>query len=292
MLKSRLALEIYRHFGTNLPNRIRYPLKAYIDSPDHDWEHIGLLKTALQDTSYHLWLDVKHWHQRWTYVKRHYPEPHITHILNRYLDLGAVYIDVGANIGVHVMYAAAIVGSSGYCFAFEPNPHSFSRLQQHISRNKITTVSTYQTALGNEQGTIILHGCEDENVGSTLRERSEHVVDSDCEVSLSVGDDWLYEIPRDKNGIVKIDVEGFEYQVLQGMTHFIDNHEQFMYVVEVTDVWLRQNGNSAQQLFEFFSSRGFASYLINPHTMMLDEVASPPSDRQYDVLFVSTPIIS
>ncbi|MGJ3240286.1 MAG: FkbM family methyltransferase [Anaerolineae bacterium] len=283
-IKARLALELYRYLVPMLPSRVRMYLKRYIDANRAEWTQIGMLSVSLADTPYQLLLDMRHWHQRWTYVKGHYPEPHITHALDQYLDAGALYIDIGANVGVHVVYGAHCVGASGHCIAFEPNPHSFERLNQQIQRNHLTQVTAHHTALGDQAGSIILHGCHDENVGSTLRPNTQQA-DDDCEVPLNRADMFLTDIPEEQVGLCKIDVEGFEFQVVQGLSHFLSRHPRMVYIVEVTDEWLRLSGASASQLFALFQQHQFHAHYIDPHTAVTQPLTEPLPDQQYDVLF-------
>ena len=283
MLQARFAIEIYKQFQSQLPRGIRMRLKQYIDRQGEQWQEIALLETRLKNTPYRLILDMKHWHQRWTYIKSYYPEPHITSILDRHLQEESLFIDIGANIGVHTVYAAHKVGKSGQVIAFEPNPYSYQRLGDQIALNHLKNVTAHHTALGSEIGTIVLHGCNDENVGSSLR--VDESGEGDCEVPLNLADNFLADIPDRQSGICKIDVEGYEYQVLQGLKGFIESHPGMVYIVEITDEWLKMGGSSAQTVFDFFEDYGFQAYHIEPQSARLEQLDCALSDWQYDVLF-------
>lgn len=283
MIKARLAIEIYRHFIKFLPPQIRFRLKHYIDKQRDEWHQIGILNARLNETPYNLLLDMKHWHQRWTYIKGHYPEPHVTGILDTHLGEGGLFVDIGANIGVHTVYAAHKVGRTGQCIAFEPNPHSYKRLSQQIALNQLENVTVHHTALGNDVGTVVLQGCNDENVGSSLR--TSKADDDGCEVPLNPADNYLADIPQQQQGICKIDVEGYEHQVLLGLVGFIASHPNMSYIVEVTDEWLKASGSSSNILFEFFREHNFHPHYIDPVNASLRALDNALPDRQYDVLF-------
>jgi hypothetical protein len=66
-------------------------------------------------------------------------EPHVSRTLHRLLNPGDTFIDVGANIGIHVARAAQLVGSAGHVIAVEPNTENCRLLLLTIQKNHFTT---------------------------------------------------------------------------------------------------------------------------------------------------------
>lgn len=259
------------------------PLKSRLND-DANWGELGMLLTQLDGTPYMAQLHMRHWHQRWTYIKREYPEPHINTVMSYFLKPGYTFIEIGANVGVFTLYGVHYVGDEiGRVIAIEPNPYSKDHLWQHLVLNHIHGVELHQVALGAENGTLTLHDCSDASVGSSLRQISN--ADDTCDVQVVRGDDLLRDVPDDAYGLCKIDVEGFEMQVLSGMMQFVESHPNFAYIIEVTDEWLRATGSSADELFALFMQRGFRAYcIVEPHGK-LHPIKQPLSAHQYDVLF-------
>lgn len=281
-LLDRLFIESFQRTYHMLPKRLYLRFKRMVDEPSERWQSLGTYQRNLKETPYQLILYMGQWHQRWTYIKGHYPEPHITALLNRQLTAGDIFIDVGANIGVHTLYAAARVGKSGQVIAIEPNPSSHQRLQENLALNDLDWVVTHNVGLGNQKGVALLNGCNDMGVGSTLRDDAAQ--DETCEIQIEVGDDLFQNIPPDAQGICKIDVEGFELQVLQGMQQFIQNHPNIAYIIEVTDAWLNDLGGSSEALFDILTMQGYSPYEITLEGY-LNKLDKPIDKHQYDALF-------
>src|ERR1044071_6938865 len=73
------------------------------------------------------------------YVRGEY-EPTIAMLVRNLLGPGDCYLDVGANIGVHVLTAAERVGAQGQVIAVEPNPDIFERLKSNLRLNRVSNV--------------------------------------------------------------------------------------------------------------------------------------------------------
>src|SRR5205807_1845884 len=71
----------------------------------------------------------------------------MTLYLQSMLRPGMVFVDVGANIGIHTLHAARAVGASGMVYSFEPDPKTFAVLQQNVRANGIQRVELFPVAL-------------------------------------------------------------------------------------------------------------------------------------------------
>lgn len=136
-----------------------------------------------------------------------------------------VFIDVGANIGNHTVFFAKFMASR--VLAIEPNPHTYDILNSVITKNGLTNVQTIKTAVGCEKGTALLSlpdGFEGNSGAYAISQ------DSPDEDSIKVTIDSLDAIisqhveDHQKITMIKIDVEGYEQQVLKGAAHILENH--------------------------------------------------------------------
>jgi FkbM family methyltransferase len=127
-------------------------------------------------------------------------------------------IDIGANVGIYTLAAAAL-RSDIKIHAFEPNPHAFSRLRVHKRLNKFPHIMEYTIALAESSRIDRLSWARKArkyiSSGGTLARTSYENCDTvPCDVmpldafAISVG----------SRGLVKIDVEGAEQAVIFGMT--------------------------------------------------------------------------
>lgn len=155
-------------------------------------------------------------------------EPQLTLLLSRLTPVGGVTVDVGANIGCHTLTLAQAVGSKGLVFAFEPNPPIRAVLERNVALNKFENVHIFNCALGDEPGTLPLrvpqaNSAEHSNMGlaSLVALETPHDL---INVPVQTLDAALGDLELDRVDVVKIDVQGYECQVLRGMANILERH--------------------------------------------------------------------
>jgi FkbM family methyltransferase len=119
-------------------------------------------------------------------------------------------------VGLYAILAAKKVGEQGRVLAFEPYSQAFSHLQDNIKLNRVTNITTFNKAVGETHGTAQLNMGEENADSSLVRSPTGQDLGHETVEVISmdefIGAEQL-PVPR----VVKIDVEGFEYSVLQGM---------------------------------------------------------------------------
>jgi FkbM family methyltransferase len=151
-------------------------------------------------------------------------EAELTRYLVEHLAPGDVFVDAGANGGYFTLLASGVTGPSGRAFAFEPNPPVFRELADHIARNALgDRVRTFELGLSDrrsEDASLFVH--RDHSGFSTLLSEADipaQYVDlyTPVRVRTITFDRWRELESVDRVDVMKIDVEGFEAQVLAGM---------------------------------------------------------------------------
>ena len=233
--------------------------------------------------------DLAEWGGRSCYYwARFYDVTHQT-ILRKLLKPGDTYIDIGANVGYQSLYAALLVGPEGLVLSFEPNPSTYALLTSHIGINRVRHCRTFQIALSDSSGEAVLNQLEEHSGTSTMRPQA--TVLRSVRVPMERGDDVLKDVPFHGRAVMKIDVEGLELRVLQGLRETMGRLAAVS--VEVTDEWLVQQGGSALELYDFMRRAGFRPLLPNLRWKLglfnprLDlRLPVGPLPGQHDVLFV------
>ena len=179
-------------------------------------------------------------------------------LVGRLIGAGQTFIDVGANIGFFSLQAAQIVGTAGTVMAFEPVSELRSRLDRNSALNRFTNIRLCDVGLSDRSEEVTLFTGPPGNSGlASLRwqpdESRARLVKTD-----RFDDIWNIDKPIQ---LIKIDVEGAEAKVLRGMTRCIDRWSPDL-IVEVTDNFLRQCGDSAEALCGALVERGYAMYVI------------------------------
>ena len=154
-------------------------------------------------------------------------EPDTTAYFAKVLGPGRAFVDIGANHGYFSVLAASLVGKSGRVVAFEPNPKIFRQLRTHVALNGFDDrVRLLPSALADAPGEARLFVSQDAlNSGlSSLTPASEHLESGSLSEAHTVSvpvdtfDHWFSSSGLSRVDLMKIDVEGAEGLVLQGMS--------------------------------------------------------------------------
>jgi len=139
-------------------------------------------------------------------------------------------LDIGANIGVHTIWFAKHA-FQGFVSAFEPNEFSRELLQKNLHNNQIKNVTVYNNCLGNKVSSVFISSYSPHVPGNygectVLNKRA-----GPFHTSQMVTVDDLDPVKID---FMKIDVEGYEKEVIQGAIKSIEKFKPSM-LVEVND---------------------------------------------------------
>jgi FkbM family methyltransferase len=136
---------------------------------------------------------------------------------------GDVFFDIGANVGFFTLVAARCVGPEGRLHAFEPRASNVAALRSNLQRNGLHDVRVWPVAVGAQDGTVTLL-CDDHPGGATVEPSAAYSVTSEETVDMVTVDHLVETGQIEPPSVVKIDVEGAELAVLQGMTSTIRQH--------------------------------------------------------------------
>jgi FkbM family methyltransferase len=139
-------------------------------------------------------------------------EKHVSDVLIDALHPGATFVDVGANVGYHTFLAASRVGPTGSVVAFEPSGENCRLLQLSKIDNDATNVTIMPFALDRSGGVRYLTTHLGSNAG-LIPDPREHLIDGR---GTPVFATTLDEVAPKRIDVMKIDVEGAEFRVLEG----------------------------------------------------------------------------
>lgn len=212
---------------------------------------------------------------RWVYVHGLERGERITRQFVRLLRPGDHAIDVGANLGYFTLVAAHLVGPAGSVRAFEPSPTIFPRLQANVRLNPKLNVRVYQAAVTDRRGQVTFYSAPADRSGySSLRHLGGDVAGVATVAAVAL-DDLLAELPPTR--LVKIDVEGAEWLVLQGMRRLLKRDRPYL-ICEIDDGFLRELGADADRVCRFLRDAGYDIYRIVERGALVP-VAGAPTER-------------
>ena len=140
----------------------------------------------------------------------------ISSLCRRIVRPGDTVLDIGANMGVVALHLARLVGPNGVVHAFEPNPRMAELLTQSASKNGFENIRLHSTALGSSSAVLELHIPRDNaGQGSFIYHKDDfdHFVVHAPVCTLT---EIVKELRINAIRLIKIDVEGFENEVLLG----------------------------------------------------------------------------
>ena len=191
------------------------------------------------------------------------PEFQVIKPICRQLTSG-VLVDVGANIGAFTMLLRSV--STLPVIAYEPQPFLFKLLQWNIEFNRLTGVDARNIACGSKRGEVAfslgINGsivCTGAKTGKKLSSAGPAPLDLEQEAEITQGGDAVVNVPvitLDEDladapavALLKIDCEGFEYDVLQGATGIIKRHRPQL-MLEVHPTQLENFGHSTEKVLD------------------------------------------
>ena len=178
-------------------------------------------------------------------------EPQVSRVVTRLLSPGMTIVDAGANWGYFTLLAASRVGRTGRVMAFEPDPRVFALLERNLALNPFPHVVALPMAAGRAAGTLTLEGYEPDahNRGiSRVRENDAPASPTSFTVHAARMDDVLRERGVDGVDFIKIDVEGAEDAVLEGMRDGLAAGRYRRVLLELHPALLAERGPDAGRL--------------------------------------------
>ena len=186
-------------------------------------------------------------------------EPLTISWLKENLKPGDTVIEVGSNVGAHSLIMSSIIGLDGSLYCFEPTNFAFDKLTTNFALNPSLSENfrLFQTYVSNS-----------EHVKSDHKIRSSWIVNKTDEITNQMDENFNGEIvvldvffaDLDKLDFIKIDVDGFDFKVLQGSKNIIIKHKPVIFI-ELGEIDLNKNGDSVMDIIEFFNGISYSGVL-------------------------------
>jgi|Deesub1362A_J573_1020465.scaffolds.fasta_scaffold03197_2 FkbM family methyltransferase len=178
-------------------------------------------------------------------------------LFRRLVKPGMVVVDVGSNLGFHTFCLARLVGPKGTVHALEPDPRNFHCLELGVRANRLDNVRAARLAVADSCGerTLFLSAAHggDHRLYPTPSPRAGLKVPT---VTL---DHYLNGQAVD---LVKLDIEGGEYQALRGMRSLVRRNPRLVVLCEFSPYLLQQAGASAEMFLQEMEDLGLVAELV------------------------------
>lgn len=185
----------------------------------------------------------------------------VVEVLRRYLRPGDVFIDVGANIGYLTAVGMDRVGRLGCVHAFEPVPRYYNHLCRLGRDNPGYSLVANRFALGAGSGKAEIAVAGSMNIGwNTMVPRfiDASLVTERVEVEIRRLDDYLEDHRINEVRMIKIDTEGYEFPVLQGLSGYLDRRrDRPVIMCEIAPMAYSRLGLTVPQLLAYLGDYGY-----------------------------------
>ena len=197
-------------------------------------------------------------------------EPDVRAAIRRVTGPGMTVLDIGANVGAHTLLFSSLVGPTGRVVAFEPTDFAFKKLQKNVALNPALRVELARVALADRS-----------TLGQQVDFRSSWQTDGarvngPSTVDMIRLDEWAGHHDLSNVDVIKLDVDGYEYQVIAGGLAMIARSRP-TFIIEAT--W-QHFADPAQNPFEVLRSLGYGLWdLAGQQTLTFDTVRARLSEE-------------
>ena len=168
----------------------------------------------------------------------------------------ACMLDIGAHIGLVTMPASQVLAPGGQVFAFEPSEANRQTLQRHIDVNAIENVTVVDSLVGDaEVSDIVFYehaGVSGMNTRAPIKSDDEYVATHHSQTTL----DAFCRSQGIRPDVIKIDVEGAEFSVLEGAREILAEARPLL-VVSIHPQHLKALGRDAAELHALAEASGY-----------------------------------
>ena len=166
--------------------------------------------------------------------------------------------DVGANQGFYTLYLSKQV-IDGRVYAFEPDPTLFAALQENSRRNGAKNVTLFNAAVASQSAKLRLRS-DGLNRGDNRIVPGQFSASGTIEVEATPLD---LAIPDLKLDLLKVDVQGFELEVLRGAERLLQANAGLVILIEFWPYGLRMAGSTPEELLDLMRNAGFSLFRLS-----------------------------
>ena len=186
-------------------------------------------------------------------------EPNQTKIVKKYVHEGDVVIDVGAHVGYYTLLMAQLVGKNGKVYSFEPDPVNFELLKKSVEINGFENVVLIQKAVSDTTEKIKLFLGDNDSAINRIYDAKLGDAKKSIDVESITIDEYFKENDKLFN-FIKIDSEGSEAKIINGMEKFLTKNRKLIMMTEFFPFLIKKSGDEPKQYLKSLENSGFELY--------------------------------
>lgn len=200
-------------------------------------------------------------------------EPPMTQAICSRLKSGSTFVDIGSNEGYFSVLAASIVGPEGHIYAVEPQERLWPVILRNFAANRLFNYTLIPFALGKESITseISLFPSTNSGASSLVPPVSyKSVGRQKCEIMTL--DEMVDSYSIEVIDLAKIDVEGFEHDVVQGAQKALEKGVIRNVIMETHPSQLAQQGITVEEIEAIMREKGYDAQPLEEHSTIWSRV--------------------
>ncbi|MGH9686312.1 MAG: FkbM family methyltransferase [Candidatus Acidiferrales bacterium] len=210
--------------------------------------------------------------------------PLVVDAMKRYLTAGDAFIDVGANVGYLSAVGASLVGRHGQVHSFEPVPRYFQSLRRLVELNPSYTIVANPCAAGGANGTAKIHITREPGQNTLVAGyKSSAEITSSLDIYVSRLDSYIESQRISRVALIKIDAEGFELPILEGLRGYFNCGQRPAIICEIAPRAYALMGRTTADISDLMARYGYRARDIIDGTTPVNVVALK---HVTDVLFL------
>lgn len=183
-----------------------------------------------------------------------YWEPLETNAVKKIVQPGWVVFDVGANIGYYTLMLSKLVGENGQVHGFEPTSYAYDRLQRNVFLNPdlaLVNMTISNKGLSSKSGTKIESLESRFSARLLAHDKKEHI-------EFITLDDYVSLLGLGRVDFIKVDVDGYDYDVILGGTGILKEHRPII-MAEICNRVLKERGKDVTSYLKLYLECGYSS---------------------------------
>jgi FkbM family methyltransferase len=177
-----------------------------------------------------------------------------------FIEEGDWVLDIGGNIGQTALRIGQKTGLTGKVISFEPYPDTFKKFERNLSLNPSykNVIKVENMGIGDKQDRLRMYrDCTTNSGGNRIVHEKVNAATEFVEVKVDTLDNYLEKSGLKKIDFIKIDVEGFELNVLKGAVSALLTYKPRLFI-EVNESNLNEQGSSIKELLLFLEKNNYS----------------------------------
>jgi FkbM family methyltransferase len=220
------------------------------------------------------------WHFAFSYIWHDAGLSIIEKHLNSFYSNNYAYFDIGSNVGLRSVYA---LSENRPTVLFDPNPEVSKICQQMIALNAFKNYKIEQSGVSDSEGQLSFYISSSAYMSSFDKEHAaKDKIVAEIKIPVTTLNLYLKANHQFQPKIVKIDVEGFEINVLKGATDMLAHFKPVL-LIEILDT-----SNNRKAILDYLASYNYeAYYLFNRNERMLESADAANPKQNHNYLFIA-----